>query len=162
CSVTTSSELQRAPLAIRIDRVTKQYRLYRKPAYRVLDFFGLCPATADYYTEHAALLDVDATIARGEKVAIIGRNGAGKSTLLKTITGLVTPTSGAVTVNGAVSNLLQIGSGFHPDFTGRENVFASLAHQGVTGREADEAFEEIVQFAEIEEYIDQPMKTYST
>src|SRR4029079_2269034 len=71
-------------------------------------------------------------------------------------------TSGEVEVHGQVSNLLQIGSGFHPDFTGRQNVFASLAHQGITGSVAARAFDEIVEFAEIEEYIDQPMKTYST
>jgi ABC-type polysaccharide/polyol phosphate transport system ATPase subunit len=145
-----------------VRNVTKRYRLYQKPAYRLLDLFGLCPARADYYSEHLALKDVDLSIARGEKVAIIGRNGAGKSTLLKVITGLVRPTEGAVDVHGKVSNLLQIGSGFHPDFTGRQNVFASLAHQGLAGEAAVRVFDDIVAFAEIEEYIDQPMKTYST
>jgi len=142
--------------------LSKRYRLYKKPSYRLLDLFGLCPADADYYTEHVALEDFDLTIQRGEKVAIIGRNGAGKSTLLKMITGLVRPTAGTVDVRGGVSNLLQLGAGFHPDFTGRQNVYAGLAHQGVTGREATKLFAEIVAFAEIEEYIDQPMKTYST
>src|SRR5262249_32320531 len=139
-----------------------RYRLYQKPAYRLLDLFGLCPHASAYYTEHAALKDVELTIGRGEKVAIIGRNGAGKSTLLKIITGIVRPTAGSVEVHGQVSNLLQIGPGFPPDFTGRQNVFASLAHQGITGAEAARLFDDIVAFAEIEEYIDQPMKTYST
>jgi lipopolysaccharide transport system ATP-binding protein len=149
-------------LAIELRAVTKRYRLYQQPLYRLLDLFGLCPAGATYYLEHPALNGVDLTVARGEKVAIIGRNGAGKSTLLKVITGLVRPTGGSVAVRGRVSNLLQIGSGFHPDFTGRQNVYASLAHQGITGAAAAALFEEVLAFAEIDEYIDQPMKTYST
>lgn len=151
-----------APGAVTLQGVCKVYRLYQKPLYRFLDLFGLCPPGAGYYHEHEALAGVDLQVARGEKVAIIGRNGAGKSTLLKLITGLVRPTDGTVRVNGRISNLLQIGTGFHPDFTGRQNVFASLAHQGIVGRAAADLFDEIVEFAEIEEYIDQPMKTYST
>jgi len=151
-----------APPAIEIRGAGKVYRLYQKPAYRVLDLFGLCPSGEAYYREHAALEDVDLTVGRGEKVAIIGRNGAGKSTLLKIITGNIAPTRGSVDVHGRVSALLQIGTGFHPDFTGRQNVYSSLAHLGITGRAADEKFEEVVDFAELEEYIDQPMKTYST
>ncbi|MEP7309705.1 MAG: ABC transporter ATP-binding protein [Acidobacteriota bacterium] len=150
------------PLAIGIEGVVKRYRLHQKPMYRFLDLFGLCPSGPAYYSEHTALLDVSLSIGRGEKVAIIGRNGAGKSTLLKIVTGLVRPTSGTILVNGTVSNLLQIGSGFHPDFTGRQNVYASLAHQGITGADATRIFAEVVDFAEIGEYIDQPMKTYST
>src|SRR5579872_537431 len=150
------------PPAIVVESLVKRYRLHQKPMYRFLDLFGLCPAGPAYYSEHTALRDVNLSIERGEKLAIIGRNGAGKSTLLKTITGIVRPTSGAVHVSGTVSNLLQIGSGFHPDFTGRQNVFASLAHQGITGAQASRIFDEVVDFAEIGEYIDQPMKTYST
>jgi lipopolysaccharide transport system ATP-binding protein len=148
--------------AVRLVGVSKIYRLYRKPLYRFLDLFGACPAGSDYYSEHEALAGVDIDIRRGEKVAIIGRNGAGKSTMLKVITGLVRPTAGRAEVAGRISNLLQIGSGFHPDFTGRQNVFASLAHQGIVGRRASLLFEDILKFAEVEEYIDQPMKTYST
>jgi lipopolysaccharide transport system ATP-binding protein len=148
--------------AVRLSQVSKIYRLYQKPLYRFLDLFGACPQGAAYFTEHEALANVDIEVQRGEKVAIIGRNGAGKSTMLKVITGLVQPSSGEVAVAGRISNLLQIGSGFHPDFTGRQNVFASLAHQGIVGRAASRLFEDILKFAEIEEYIDQPMKTYST
>jgi lipopolysaccharide transport system ATP-binding protein len=160
--VITSSEPLGVPSAITLHGVGKRYRLFTKPLYRLLDLFGACPASARYYSEHVAVDTVDLTIGRGEKVAIIGRNGAGKSTLLKLITGLVRPTSGSVEVRGRVSNLLQIGSGFHPDFTGRQNVYASLAHQGIAGAAATRLFEEILAFAEIEEYVDQPMKTYST
>jgi lipopolysaccharide transport system ATP-binding protein len=148
--------------AVRLASVSKVYRLYQKPLYRFLDLFDLCAPNRGFYTEHQALDHVDFEVGRGEKVAVIGRNGAGKSTMLKVITGLLRPTSGSVQVNGRISNLLQIGSGFHPDFTGRQNVFAGLAHQGVVGRAAANLFDEIVGFAEVEEYIDQPMKTYST
>jgi lipopolysaccharide transport system ATP-binding protein len=148
--------------SVRLLEVGKRYRLYQKPIYRLLDLIGVCPPGPTFYAEHEALAGVTLEIGRGEKVAIIGRNGAGKSTMLKIIAGLVQPTSGSVAVNGRISNLLQIGSGFHPDFTGRQNVFASLAHQGIIGSAASKLFDEIVAFAEIEQYIDQPMKTYST
>src|SRR2546430_15055964 len=114
-----SLPLARGPV-VRLHGVSKVYRLYQKPAYRFLDLFGLCPPGERYYREHEALADVDLEIGRGERVAIIGRNGAGKSTMLKIITGLVQPTAGAVEVNGRISNLLSLGSGFHPDFTGRQ------------------------------------------
>jgi ABC-type polysaccharide/polyol phosphate transport system ATPase subunit len=148
--------------AVVLRQLSKIYRLYTRPGYRILDLLGLCPPAAKYYTEHVALHPIDLTIARGEKVAIIGRNGAGKSTLLKLITGAARPTSGSIALHGRVSPLLQIGTGFHPEFTGRQNVFASLAHMGIIGREAAQRFDEIVDFAELDQFIDQPMKTYST
>src|SRR5262249_24614946 len=94
--------------------------------------------------------------------AIIGRNGAGKSTLLRLITGVVQPTAGAVEVQGATQALLSIGTGFHPELTGRQNAMAYLANFGIAGVQADRMLDEIIEFAELEEYIDQPMKTYST
>lgn len=124
--------------------------------------FGLLGDKSGAFTEHAALDGIDLEIGRGEKVAIIGRNGAGKSTFLKLVTGVIEPTSGTLKVSGKVHALLQIGTGFHPDFTGRENVYAYFAQLGVTGKEAARRFEEVLDFAEIEEYIDQPIKTYST
>jgi homopolymeric O-antigen transport system ATP-binding protein len=149
-------------LLVRATKLTKIYRLYRRPSYRFRDMFGLLGDHPGAFTEHVALDAVDLDIGRGEKVAIIGRNGAGKSTFLKLVTGVIQPTSGALDVKGKVHALLQIGTGFHPDFTGRENVYAYLAQLGVSGAEADRRFDEIVDFAEIEEYIDQPLKTYST
>src|SRR5438876_6930630 len=126
--------------AIRLQEVGKRYRLYQKPVYRLLDLFGMCPSGPAFYSEHEALAGVTLDVVAGEKVAVIGRNGAGKSTLLKIIAGLIQPTAGSVTVNGRVSNLLQIGTGFHPDFTGRQNVFAGLAHQGIIGVRAAKLF----------------------
>ena len=149
-------------VVIRARDVTKVYRLYAGPGYRFLDMFGLLGNRQGAYTEHAALDGVTLEIARGEKVAIIGRNGAGKSTFLKLVTGLTQPTTGALEVKGKAHALLQIGSGFHPEFTGRANVYAYLAQLGITGDEAERRCAEIIEFAEIEEYIDQPVKTYST
>ena len=148
-------------VVIRARDLRKVYRLYRGATHRFLDMFGLLGNRPAAYTEHAALDGVSLDIGRGEKVAFIGRNGAGKSTLLKLITRVIEPTSGLLEVQGHVHALLQIGTGFHPDFTGRENVYAYLAQLGVTGAPAREKFNAIVEFAELEEYINQPVKTYS-
>jgi ABC-type polysaccharide/polyol phosphate transport system ATPase subunit len=149
-------------VAIRTRALTKVYRLYTKPAYRFLDIFGMLGDRPGAFTEHAALDGINLEIKRGEKVAIIGRNGAGKSTFLKLVTNVIQPTTGALEVKGDVHALLQIGTGFHPDFTGRENVHAYLAQLGVAGQDAERRCADAIEFAELEEYIDQPVKTYST
>jgi ABC-type polysaccharide/polyol phosphate transport system ATPase subunit len=147
---------------IRARDLRKVYRLYTGQGYKFLDMFGLLRRNGGAYTEHAALDGVTLDVRRGEKVAFIGRNGAGKSTLLKLVTRVIEPTSGTLDVHGKVHALLQIGTGFHPDFTGRENVYAYLAQLGIMGGEADRRFTDILEFAELEEYIGQPVKTYST
>lgn len=149
---------------IRARGLTKTYRLHKRPAARLASLFtrekpGRELAPGEVYH---ALRGIDLDIRRGEKVAIIGRNGAGKSTLLKIITGVIKPTTGTIDVRGKSHALLSLGAGFHPDFTGRENAQAFLAHMGVSGRRADELVEDAIAFAEIEEHIDQPLKTYST
>jgi len=149
-------------VAIRASNLTKVYRLYSKPGYRFLDMFGLLGDRPGAFTEHAALDGVNLEIRGGEKVAIIGRNGAGKSTFLKLVTNVIRPTAGSLEVNGDIHALLQIGTGFHPDFTGRQNVYAYLAQLGVTGADAAQRCADAIAFAELEEYIDQPVKTYST
>jgi lipopolysaccharide transport system ATP-binding protein len=150
-------------LAVRAVDLTKVYRLYGRRLDRVLDMMGvLRDGAGRRFTEHVAIDRVGLEVARGQRVAIIGRNGSGKSTLLKLIARVVQPTSGTVDVRGNVHALLQIGTGFHAELTGRQNVYAYLAQLGVTGGDADHRYEEIVDFAELHEYIEQPVKTYST
>lgn len=148
---------------IRAENLTKTYRLYDKPAERLFSLFRRNAAKgSDPSKVHHALRGVDLEVKRGEKVAIIGRNGAGKSTLLKIVTGAIEPTSGALELRGKSHALLSLGAGFHPDFTGRENAYAFLAHMGFAGKKADALVDDAVAFAELEEYVDQPLKTYST
>ena len=155
--MSTSSDI-----AIHAHDLSKVYRLYARERYRLLDVLGLLPRRSNAYREHKALDGISLRIMRGERVGIIGRNGAGKSTLLKLVSQVIQPTSGALDVGPRVHALLQIGTGFHPDFTGRQNVYAYLSQLGVDGAVADRVFRDVVEFAEIEEYIDQPVKTYST
>ena len=148
---------------IRAVDLTKVYRLYTQRIYRLLDMLGvLRDGRRPRYTEPTAVDRLTLDVQRGERVAIIGRNGSGKSTLLKLIARVIQPTSGRVEVSGRINALLQIGTGFHADLTGRQNVYAYFAQIGVTGKAADRRYEEVVDFAELHEYIDQPVKTYST
>lgn len=123
---------------------------------------GLQQRAADGYRDFFALQDVSFEVKRGEAVGIVGRNGSGKSTLLQLIAGTLQPTAGDIRVNGRVAALLELGAGFNPDFTGRENVFLSGAVLGLKQKEMEARFDEIVAFADIGEFIDQPVKTYSS
>ncbi len=142
------------------EHLTKIYRLYERPQQRILDVLGL--SRGGKYTEHHALDDVSISVRRGERLGIIGRNGAGKSTFLKLVSGVTPPTSGTIQVHGNARALLEIGTGFHPEFTGRDNAKAYFAQLGMAGRDAAPLIDEIIEFSELEEYIDQPLKTYST
>jgi len=145
--------------AIQISNLSKMYKMYKSNFYKILDLFGI--SFSKNYEEFWALKDINLTIKKGEKVGIIGRNGAGKTTLLNIIAGNLQPTSGKILVNGKVNALFVLGTGFHPEFSGRENIRSSLAFQGITGKEALELEKEIIEFSELENFIDQPLKTYS-
>lgn len=145
---------------ISLRNVSKIYRAYDHPLHRLID--RISGGRAGRYKEFHALHDISFDIAKGDTVGIIGRNGSGKSTLLQIICGIRRPSTGGVSVNGRISALLELGSGFQPDFTGRENVFLQGAIIGLTRDEMETRFDDIVAFADIGEYIDQPVKTYSS
>ena len=147
---------------MRAESLTKAYTLYPSSWDRIREILGFRRRPGADFLQHMAIDDVTLTIRAGEKVAFIGRNGAGKSTLLKLITGLIEPTSGRLEIRGDAHALLQIGGGFHPELTGRQNAYAYLANFGRSGEAADRAVDDIIGFSELEEYIDQPLKTYST
>jgi len=146
--------------AIEVNNLTKIYRLYKSPRDRVRELISL--KGRKYHHEFHALNDISFTIAKGQTVGIIGQNGSGKSTLLKIISGVVRATSGSVTVNGRVASLLELGAGFSPEFTGRENVYMNGALMGFTSKEMAQRLPVIERFAEIGEFIDQPVRTYSS
>ena len=154
--------------AILVDGVAKCYQIYARPQDRLRQavlprlrrYLGFAPK--QYFSEFWALRDVGFRIDRGETVAIIGKNGSGKSTLLQVICGTLTPTAGDVRVHGRIAALLELGSGFNPEFTGRENVYLNGSVLGLTRAQVDERFEAIAAFADIGGFIDQPVKTYSS
>jgi len=152
------------PLAIQLEKVSKIYRLYGSQRAQLLDVLGLTKlgfGSSTATKEFVALKDVSLDVPRGKRIGIVGRNGAGKTTLLKLICGNFSPTSGTITVKGRVQALLSMGVGFHPDHTGRENVHASLQYNGLARNEYQAAMEEIIDFCELGQFIDQPFKTYS-
>lgn len=149
-------------IAIRAARLSKSYRLYDKPSQRLADMLGFARRGEGGVRQHQALQDVSFEIRKGEKVAVIGRNGAGKSTLLKLVTQVISPTSGKIEVRGETRALLSLGAGFHPEFSGRQNAEAYLSSLGFAGQKLRGMVEEAIVFAELDDYADQPLKTYST
>lgn len=156
------------PIAIRVERVTKAYSIYDRPQDRlwhaiVRRFEGVSPATGrGLARQFLALDDVSIQVMRGQTVGILGGNGAGKSTLLQVIAGTLQPTAGCVNVNGKVAALLELGSGFNHEFTGIENVFLYAAVLGLTRAQTEARLDEILGFADIGDYVTQPVKTYSS
>ena len=145
---------------IRARELGKTYRLYDKPQHRLLQ--SIWGSRRNYYRDFSAVADVSFELNRGETLGIIGRNGAGKSTLLQLICGTLTPSHGDVEVRGRVAALLELGTGFNPDFTGRENLVINAAILGLTPAEIEARTEDIIAFADIGPFIDQPVKTYSS
>ena len=146
-------------IAISLNNVSKCYKRYSRPVDRLKEL--LLPGKS-HAQDFWALRDIDIEVAQGETLGIIGQNGSGKSTLLQIIAGTLTPTTGKVQVNGRVSALLELGSGFNPEFTGRQNVFFNGRLFGLTQEEIHNKFNDITAFAEIGDFIEQPVKTYSS
>ncbi len=146
--------------AITVESLSKCYYIYDRPLDRLLQM--LFRGRRVYFREFWAVRNVSFAVERGKTVAIIGRNGAGKSTLLQMICGTLTPTEGKIDVRGRVAALLELGAGFNPEFTGRENVYLSASLHGLTREQIDARFDAIVAFADIGDYVNQPVKTYSS
>ncbi|KGQ20799.1 Teichoic acid export ATP-binding protein TagH [Lysobacter dokdonensis DS-58] len=159
---------KQAPLAVRMQGVSKNYHIYDNPKDRLKQaivprmqrLFGARPAR--FYRDFWALRDIALDVRHGETLGVIGRNGSGKSTLLQILCGTLTPTEGDVDVRGRVGALLELGSGFNPEFTGRENVYLNGAVLGMTREQIDARFSDILAFADIGEFVEQPVKTYSS
>lgn len=155
--------------AIKIKNLSKCYQIYDSPRDRLKQMLiarmlnlALLKPKKKYFTEFWALTDISFEIMKGEAVAIIGNNGSGKSTLLQLICGTLSPTQGNIETNGRIAALLELGSGFNPEFTGRENVYLNGSILGIEKREMDQRFANIVGFADIGDHLDQPVKTYSS
>ena len=146
--------------AIKITNLTKVYKLYARNRDRLKDSLGLSKKAS--YKEHYALKNVDMEVKTGESVGIIGVNGSGKSTILKIITGVLNATSGDVKINGRISALLELGAGFNMEYTGLENVYLNGTMMGFTRKEIDERLQSILDFADIGDFVHQPVKTYSS
>lgn len=155
-------------IAIRVENLSKCYQIYDTPRDRLKQFIlprlhhltGQTPR--QYFREFWALKDVSFEVKKGETIGIIGRNGSGKSTLLQLICGTLSPTSGSITTNGRIAALLELGSGFNPEFTGRENVYMNASVLGLSKEEIDTRFDDIATFADIGNFIERPVKTYSS
>lgn len=173
----TSSTSAPAPPALQVDSVSKTYRLWSTPVSRLwvpllyrLARWSPLPGLAERLQHaasrrlhhHQALQDVHFSLQRGEALGIVGHNGSGKSTLLQIVAGVLEPSTGTVQVNGRVAALLELGSGFNPELTGRENVRVNAAILGLTPAQVRERMDDIVRFADIGDYIDEPVKTYSS
>jgi len=154
------SSLTEADAVIEVREVGKCYQIYERPQDRLKQM--LWRGRRRYYREFWALRNASFSVRRGETVGVIGRNGSGKSTLLKLLCGTLAPTTGTLTVLGRVAALLELGTGFNPEFTGRENVYLNAAILGLDDAEIEHYLPEIVAFADIGEFIDQPVKTYSS
>lgn len=151
---------EEAGIVIHAQSLGKCYQIYESPSHRLLQ--GLMGRRRKYYREFWALKGIDLEVRRGETLGIIGRNGSGKSTLLQLIAGTLASTEGAVSVNGRVAALLELGSGFNPDFTGRENAILNATILGLSRKQIEEKLDSILAFADIGDFIDQPVRSYSS
>lgn len=146
--------------SIKVSNLSKIYKIYDKNADRIKEVIN--PFKRNYHKDFIAVKDLSLTVNKNECIGIIGKNGSGKSTLLKMITGVLTPTSGDIQISGKISALLELGAGFNPDFTGIENIYLNGTLLGFSKQQMDEKLEEILEFADIGDFIYQPVKTYSS
>ena len=148
-------------IAISVENVEKSFKIYKDKGFtlkeRILFF-----KSRNAYVKNDILKGISFDIEKGDILGIIGRNGSGKSTLLKLITRIIYPDSGSIKINGKVSSLIELGAGFHPDMTGRENIYINASIYGLTKKEIDSKLDTIIKFSELEEFIDSPIRTYSS
>ena len=147
-------------VVIKLDELSKAYKLYDQPIDRLKE--ALHPCKRKYHKEFYAVKNLNLTIYEGEAIGIIGKNGSGKSTLLKMITGVLTPTTGKIEVNGKISALLELGAGFNSEYTGLENIYLNGTIMGYSRQEIDQKLDDIISFADIGDFIHQPVKMYSS
>ena len=150
-------------VAIKVNHVSKDFKLYYDKAHTLKEkllFFSKKNKDKNHILH--VLKDINLDIKKGESVALIGTNGSGKSTLLKLMTKIIYPNKGKITTNGKLTSLLELGAGFHDDFTGRENIYFNASIFGLTKQEIDAKLEEIIEFSELREFIDNPVRTYSS
>lgn len=151
---------QETEFAIQVVNMSKQFKIYYDKPSTLKERLVFWNKTK---RENRIILeDINLTIQHGETVALIGTNGSGKSTLLKLMTKIIYPTEGQITINGKLTSLLELGAGFHPDFTGRENIYFNAAIFGLTKKEIEARIDDIISFSELEEFIDNPVRTYSS
>ena len=148
-------------IAISVENVEKSFKIYKDKGFtlkeRVLFF-----KSRNAYVKNNILRGISFDIEKGDIIGIVGKNGSGKSTLLKLITKIIYPDSGNIKINGKVSSLIELGAGFHPDMTGRENIYINASIYGLTKKEIDSKLDTIIKFSELEEFIDSPIRTYSS
>jgi len=143
-------------MAIEVNHLSKNFDIYKKPIDRIKELIAFKKKT--FYQRFWALKDISFSIAKGTTIGVIGQNGSGKSTLLKILAGLMLPSEGEVRMNGKTSSLIELGMGFHPEFSGRSNVYLNSALLGISREEIDAKFDQIVEFSGIGEFIDRPVK----
>ena len=148
------------PAAITADHISKSFRLYRDKSYSFKE--RVLFRSRGVYETHQALRDLSFTVPKGGALGIVGKNGCGKSTTLKLLSRILLPDSGTLTMNGRVSALIELGAGFHPDMSGRENIYINAAILGLTRREVEQRMDEIIAFSELGAWIDNPVRTYSS
>ena len=150
---------QNEEVAVKIENLCKKYKMYKSKKARLVE--TIIPSV-NMHSDFSAMQDLNLEVRRGEVLGVLGKNGAGKSTLLKMVTGVVTPTSGKITINGKISSLLELGTAFNPELTGIENIYQNGQVMGLTNQQIEERKQEIIDFADIGEHINQPVKTYSS